>query len=104
MNTIPGKWCLVRIDNDLIKVMATWSGGYLGGDSWKMNSGIEKVKSTEDFFLITGCSGSVYECRKIAYGISASGASILRRADLVPMKERAAIRMLESYNERGQGS
>ncbi len=78
--------------------MATWPGGYLHGDDWRMNSGIEKVESTEDSFLITGYSGSVYECGKNAYGINAYGASILSGADLAPMKECDALRILKSYD------
>ena len=98
MNTIPDKWCLVRIDDELTKVMATWSGGYLDGDRWKLNSGIKEVKSTEDSFLITGYSGLIYECRKSAYGINTYGAAVLKGAELSPMKECAALRMLKSYN------
>jgi len=99
MNTIPDKWCLVCVEDELVKVMATWSGGYLGGDSWKLNSGIERVEETEDSFLITGYSGSVYECRKSGYGINAYGAAVLKGAELFPMKECAALRMLQSYNK-----
>lgn len=96
MNTIPDKWCLVKVAPDLVKVMATWSGGYLDGDSWKLNSGIERIEETEDSYLFHGASGSIYECRKTAYGINAYGFAVLRGAKLWPIKEAGAKRYIKA--------
>jgi len=45
---IPDRWCVINIikDNDepINKVFACWYGGYLGGDYWRMNSGIINIK------------------------------------------------------------
>ena len=47
--TTPDKWLVLKI-GDLYKVYGTWYGGYLGSDSWKINSGIVKVEEDEYFF------------------------------------------------------
>jgi len=64
----PDNWVIVALDQEdgtiLHKVLAGWSGGYLDGDSWKMNSGIERIDTTEDHYLIHGYSGSVYKVNK----------------------------------------
>lgn len=97
MNIKPERWCLVKVRDDLVKVMATWSGDFLEGDSWKLNSGIERIQLTKDSFLFTGQSGSVYECRKVSYGINVYGASILDEAGLQPMDKRDALQYIHSH-------
>jgi|TARA_R110000822_G_scaffold279299_2_gene401067 hypothetical protein len=65
----PDNWVIVEIANDdgiFYKVLAGWSGGYLDGDSWRMNSGITEVEEKEDYYLFYGQSGSVYKCWKEA--------------------------------------
>jgi hypothetical protein len=59
------------------KVFACWYGGYLNGDSWKMNSGITKVTKEEDCYLFKGYSGSVYKCHKDIYGFNMYGHGVL---------------------------
>jgi hypothetical protein len=68
----PEYWVVLRIENDngaYYKVFAGWRGGYLDGDSWKMNSGISKVEEDEDFYYFYGASGSCYQCSKSRYGL-----------------------------------
>jgi hypothetical protein len=63
----PDNWVIVKItmgDNPTYKVLAGWSGGYLDGDSWRMNSGITKVEIEDDFYLFHGHTASVYKCHK----------------------------------------
>jgi hypothetical protein len=47
----PDKWVLVEFDSPgngkITKVMASNYGGYLGGDSWKLSSGVNKITKTE---------------------------------------------------------
>ena len=74
----PDRWVVVSIPGyDIYKVFGTWLGGYISGDAWRLNSGITKVEETEDYFLFHGSSGSIYECRKGAYGTSAYSASLI---------------------------
>ena len=72
----PDKWVVVKIDNKLdtpfYKVFATWAGGYLDGDRWKLNSGIKSVESDDDYYYFIGHSGSCYKCHKKGYGTATS--------------------------------
>lgn len=45
-------------------VVGGWSGGYLDGDSWRRNSGVESVIQDENFLYFHGYSGSIYKCHK----------------------------------------
>lgn len=90
---IPCRWLLVEV-GDLHKVFAVWTGGYLDGDAWRMNSGIESVEVDGDYFLMHGFSGSVYRCHKDQYGTTAYGSFIL--ADLTI---RAGVKSLKGYEE-----
>lgn len=68
----PERWVVLKLPNNYYKVFGTWSGGYLTGDSWKLNSGIEKVDQDDDYYYFIGFSGSCYKCHKKGYGISTS--------------------------------
>lgn len=61
---------------DIYKILAGWSGSYLYGASWKLNSGVTKVEQDGDYFLFHGHSGSVYRCHKACYGFSGYTAGI----------------------------
>lgn len=67
----PEEWCLVQITNNdpHYRVFGSWRGGYITGDSWKLNSGITSVEEDEEFYYFKGYSGSVYRCHKERYGI-----------------------------------
>ena len=64
----PDSWVIIKItgieDKPFFKVLAGWSGGYLDGDSWRMNSGIDKIEEDGDYWRFIGASGSVYRCHK----------------------------------------
>ena len=69
----PDNWVVLKIVTDdvpLYKVLAGWGGGYLAGDSWRLNSGISMVFEREDSVDFYGYSGSLYHCRKGSYGLS----------------------------------
>ena len=76
----PDQWMLMKISNKdkfFYKLFATWSGGYLGGDGWQLNSGIEEVEVEGDYYLFIGASGSVYKCHKNSYGSNAYGLGVI---------------------------
>jgi hypothetical protein len=80
MKNKPDKWVVVKIgegEDMIYKVFASWYGGYLDGDSWKMNSGITKIEETEKSFLFHGSSGSIYECNKNSYGVNSYTGGVL---------------------------
>ena len=92
----PNYWKVVKITSTegkvLYKVFATWVGGYVEGDSWKMNSGIIEVKSEGNYLLFKGYSGSVYNVvnKEESYRTSMFTQSVLdsiiKRADLIGAK------------------
>ena len=78
----PDRWIVIKIDNNgeaIYKVFATWYGGYLGADRWKMNSGIAKVEEDDNSFYFYGHSGSCYQCPKSenCYGTSGYSQGVL---------------------------
>jgi hypothetical protein len=74
----PDSWVIVKITGPetIYKVLAGWSGSYLYGTSWQLNSGIVKVEEDGDHFLFSGHSGSVYKCHKDCYGIRMATAGV----------------------------
>lgn len=77
----PDRWLVVKITTAkerLYKVFATWSGGYGGGDSWKMNSGITHATLINGRWDFAGYSGSVYSCHKDGYGTNGYGGNVLQ--------------------------
>jgi hypothetical protein len=81
MTYTPDKWVVVKIEGKDIpltyKVFACWYGGYLNGDSWKMNSGIKKATKKKNCWFFKGFSGSVYECHEGRYGTNMYGGGVL---------------------------
>jgi|TARA_Y100000310_G_C20568776_1_gene756913 hypothetical protein len=82
----PDNWVILKINakNEtglevFYKVLAGWSGGYLDGDSWRMNSGITEVIEEGDFYLFEGSSGSVYRCHKENEAVRMNTFSILNQ-------------------------
>ena len=74
----PEKWVILKLSNNYYKVFGTWAGGYLDGDRWKLNSGIQSVEQDEDFYYFFGFSGSCYKCHKKTYGtVTSYGLGIL---------------------------
>lgn len=78
----PDKWVVIKITSEKgvhYRVFATWLGGFTSGDSWKMNSGITKVESKDNYINFYGVSGSVYCVRKECYGMSSYSRSVLKQ-------------------------
>lgn len=76
----PHRWLVIKIDTDdgpVYKVFGTWLGGYIDGDSWKLNSGVSSVETDGEYLLFHGFSGSVYRVHKDSYGASGWSGSVL---------------------------
>ena len=71
---IPDRWVILRITGKegepIDKLYATWYGGYLVGEEWRLNSGIENIVEEADYYLFYGYSGSCYKCRKENEGVA----------------------------------
>ncbi len=95
----PDNWVILKMDTPkdgiIYKVLAGWSGGYLDGDSWKMNSGITKVEEEGDFYLFHGHSGSIYKCPKESETLRMNNAYIYEKlkklhgdkVEIIPVEE-----------------
>jgi hypothetical protein len=69
----PDKWVLLKIQSPgqtTYKILASWGGSYLHGQSWKLNSGCTKIEEEDNHYLFHGYSGSVYKCHKEMYGMT----------------------------------
>jgi hypothetical protein len=84
MKEIPEGWVIVKITDTSLdkhppvyKVFASWRGGYLDSNSWKMNSGIKSVEETDTHYIFYGYSGSEYHCDKRYYGNSTGYAGMI---------------------------
>ena len=78
---IPDRWVVVKIEGGefplTYKVFGCWFGGYMGSNSWKMNSGIKCMSEGKDSYLFEGYSGSIYKCFKSNYGTHLYGQGVL---------------------------
>jgi len=94
----PDKWLVVRITGPdsppVHKVFACWYGGYLGSDSWKLNSGITRVYEEGHCFMFDGSSGSTYACHKATYGASSYGYGVLETMVNNALKNGVTIEVL----------
>jgi len=96
MEYTPDNWLIYHIKDDLYKVVGGWSGGYLDGNYWRVNSGITEIEETDDSYIVSGSSGSVYILRKnlesyrhnIAQPtavLDANGCQLLNMKDILPI-------------------
>ena len=57
----PDSWVIVKLPSNYgYKVLGGWSGSYLQGDSWRVNSGITHIEREGGDYLIHGYSSPVY--------------------------------------------
>ena len=80
MSNYPDKWIVFKITNkysiSIYKVFASWYGGYLGSDRWKLSSGITEIVDRDTHYEIHNHSGSIYMCGKHSQGMSGYTASV----------------------------
>jgi hypothetical protein len=97
--TRPENWVVIKIENPkekdplvrtIYKVFASWAGGYLDGDAWKINSGIDRITEDEYTFKFYGYSGSCYICQKGTYGTGTSFSTGVLTDLIKKVEERGA--------------
>jgi hypothetical protein len=69
----PDKWVIINIatpEYRIRKVLASWYGGFYGGDSYRLSSGITEIVDKDDYLEIHNESGSIYHCHKDNFGMS----------------------------------
>jgi hypothetical protein len=82
----PDRWVIIKVTKDgktNFKVLAGWSGSYLDGQSWRINSGIKQIQTEDDHYLFHGYSGSIYKCHKNGYGMNMIMGGIAERISQV---------------------
>ena len=70
---LPDRWVVLEFTKDDVtvrKLFGGWYGGYLGSDSWKLNSGITNIRIDDGKYEFDGYSGSTYICHKNSHGMS----------------------------------
>lgn len=73
------------------------AGGYLDGDRWRLNSGIDKVEQDDEYYYFIGFSGSCYKCHKKGYGTATSyGLGILN--DMIE-KGNGLLELMENVDD-----
>jgi hypothetical protein len=58
------------------RMLGGWFGGYLNGDSWRLNSGITRHEFDGDYWSFYGSSGSCYKCYVDSYRLSSLTAGV----------------------------
>ena len=91
-----------RTVKEFYKVLGGWSGGYLDGDSWRLNSGIVDVEETTDSFIFIGGSGSRYICDKTQECLRMNTAGIWRQMQEASSDTLGQVKLelMEPDNER----
>lgn len=84
MNYTPDTYQFIHLSSDqdtdvIVKLFAVWVGGYLAGDSWKLNSGVTKIVKEDDVFHVHGYSGSVYTISSEQAPMTSYGSDILSK-------------------------
>lgn len=94
----PDRWIVLKLKSNnkcVYKVMGGWYGGYLGSDSWRINSGITRVELDGDNYVFHGYSGSTYVCNKASYGATVLMSSVLPDSDKVEIMGETDFTKLE---------
>lgn len=100
----PDRWMVLGIHTSeeiIYKVFATWSGGYTGSDSWKLNSGITRATFRDPYWEFDGSSGSVYRCHKGGYGTNGYGQVVLSNLLSQAIEQGIEIDVLDSETAWG---
>ena len=96
----PERWEIIG-DGKRFKVFGSWAGGYLGSDSWRLSSGLQKIEedpADKDFYLMHNYSGSIYRCHKKGGGIT-GGYNYGVLSNFLEKAEDAKTFTVEEFNE-----
>ena len=93
----PDLWMIIKINgNDPhYRVFGSWYGGFVGADTWRMNSGITSMIEEDNYYLFIGSSGSTYACHKDAYGANSYGMSVAKNYE---ESSNGAIQVLDEVD------
>jgi hypothetical protein len=100
----PDKWVILKFkrkDNTWYRVMGSWSGGYLDGDSWRMSSGLEKIEENGNYYLMRNTSGSTYICHKEMEGMNIIASGVFSSVQEAGIKNGTEVSIIdiEQFNK-----
>lgn len=98
---VPDKWVVIEIKNEeevFYKILGGWSGGYLDGDSWRLNSGVVEVEKKGENYHFKGDSGSVYICNENSYGMNMIMSEIYQKMKEGEEKYKMTVSLLENQD------
>lgn len=75
----PDAYQFILVNNSIVKLFSSWSGSYLSGDAYRVNSGTQEIVEKECHYLVYGYSGSVYKLRKTAVHMNAYCQGVLNQ-------------------------
>lgn len=66
---IPDNWVVIKVCSEAphYRLVCSWYGGYIHGNSWRVNSSIVSCTKKDRHFLFEGKSGSLYACHQDSY-------------------------------------
>lgn len=70
----PDGWVILKIKTNETetgygyKLFSSWRGGYLGNDSWRLNSGITSIEKENDYYIVRGYSSTIYAIHPSTFG------------------------------------
>lgn len=103
---IPDRWVVLEFTSPqygtIRKVFGGWYGGYLSGDSWRLNSGITREEVVDGILVFHGNSGSEYACHPDGYGLSAYMEGVLSSymRDITELGEGYTMRIVGEYEPK----
>ena len=111
----PDRWELLKVESaqhgTIYKILASWYGGFVGSNSWKISSGIERVIEHDDHFELPQSSGSTYICYKgargtsgLSYDVFTSMSSKLATSGSGSMTLLSGVSLTELHLENSHGS
>lgn len=99
----PDAYQIILVDNSVVKVFASWSGSYLYGDCFRINSGTVKIESDASHYYFKGYSGSTYQLRKSQGRLTSYTQAVynelLETGVVEEISVEQAIQILEEVND-----
>lgn len=97
----PDKWLILEITDKthgtFRKILGSWYGGYLGSDSYRVSSAVQKSTETEnDYEFVT--ETSVYICRKGSQGMNPIATTVLVKMTNHAESVGSTVKVINDYD------
>ena len=92
----PDLWSIIEVEHNgevMQKVLASWFGGYLGSNSWKISSSINEVVELPNAYEFHNESGSIYIGYKNCYGASSYALDVFHNLQRQALLEGGAVKL-----------